>query len=156
MVPKKKRYQVKSKTLIERSLEILARRDYSSKELACRLVAEGYVESEVALTLTRLKDQGYVDDQRFAENYVEYCNRYRPRGNLLLELELQKKGIDEGTIKGVLNEEARERELAIGIMESKKKSWPVNPQKKHHHALFRHLYSRGFCLESLADLIEDL
>ncbi len=49
---------------------MLARREYSRRELAMRMARKGYSETEVGATLEHLIEQGYQDDQRFGEMLV--------------------------------------------------------------------------------------
>ncbi len=54
----------------EHALTMLARREYSRRELAMRLMQSGYSEMDVEAALERLLEQGYQDDQRFGEMLV--------------------------------------------------------------------------------------
>ncbi len=54
----------------EHALTMLARREYSRRELAMRMARKGYSETEVGATLEHLIEQGYQDDQRFGEMLV--------------------------------------------------------------------------------------
>ncbi len=53
-----------------RALRLLAVRDRSQRELERRLLAEGYEGDVVRSTLEWLRERGYVDDRRFAEQFV--------------------------------------------------------------------------------------
>jgi regulatory protein len=51
----------------DRAMRMLARREYSSRELRTRLTQLGHAEAEVTAALARLDAAHYQDDQRFAE-----------------------------------------------------------------------------------------
>jgi regulatory protein len=50
-----------------RAIGLLARREHSARELRRKLDARGVEPQEVDAALARLVEQGYQDDQRFAE-----------------------------------------------------------------------------------------
>ncbi len=89
-------------------------RDRSIQELRERL-AERFSEGEIQETLEYLEHMGYLDDLRFAANFVQYRNRQRPSGNFLLRFELRNKGIKESYIDQVLNTDEVEYELALNL-----------------------------------------
>lgn len=96
------------------ALRLLTVRDRSAYELRTRL-ARQFSDEDVEGVIQYLKDIGYLDDQRYALNYVEYRNRFRPTGNYLLRLELSSKGITEDIIDRVLNTPEQEYQLAMEL-----------------------------------------
>jgi regulatory protein len=50
---------------------LLARRDYSEQELSHKLLAKGFTEQTVTHTVTRLKEQNYLNDPRLVADQVE-------------------------------------------------------------------------------------
>ncbi|MDQ6964746.1 MAG: regulatory protein RecX [Mariprofundales bacterium] len=59
-----------SRALYSRAIWLLTRQEYSSRELdrkLCRVAAD---RATVAPIITRLQQQGYLSDQRFAESYL--------------------------------------------------------------------------------------
>jgi len=89
-------------------------RDRSVQELKERLERR-FSEDETREALSYLDQLGYLDDLRFATNYVQYRNRNRPTGNYLLRLELRSKGVADEYIDQVLNSTEVEYELALGL-----------------------------------------
>ncbi|NLL42248.1 MAG: regulatory protein RecX [Firmicutes bacterium] len=96
------------------ALRLLTFRDRSEKELKERLERR-FSQDEAEEALAYVKKLGYVDDLRFAENYVQYRNRVRPTGNYLLRFELRNKGIEDSYIDQVLNPPEVEYELALSL-----------------------------------------
>lgn len=85
----------------EKSLALLARREYSRSELEARLVRDGYDRQETGAALDRLAAEHYQSDQRFAEMLVRnrIAQGYGPRR---LQAELRTHGIDDRRIQDLL------------------------------------------------------
>ena len=111
----KPRQKKKSDNPKSAALRLLAVRDRSKQELKTRLERR-FSPEETAETLEYFEEIGYLDDLRFASNYVQYRNRHRPTGNYLLRLELSSKGIKDSDIDQVLNSSEREHELALNLV----------------------------------------
>lgn len=96
------------------ALRLLSVRDRSIHELRIRL-ERSYPMEVVDEVIEYLEKMGYLDDLRFARNYVEYRNRFRPTGNYLLRLELSDKGVADSYIDQVVNPPELEFELAFSL-----------------------------------------
>lgn len=97
------------------------------------------------LVLQRLVERGYVDDEKFAEFYVE--NRFTKKGvsTKRLRSELSKKGISQSIIERVLNESVRtDQDELMKMLRKKRKRY--DDQK-----LIAYLVRQGF---NYADAIE--
>lgn len=91
---------------MEAAAAFLAVRSRSVGETRQRLVRLGYPAPIVEQVLERLVAIGYLDDAAFARAWVESRDRARPRGAVALRRELQRKGVPEDVISGVLEERA--------------------------------------------------
>lgn len=104
--------------------------------------------SAMELVVERLIERGYVNDQKFAEYYVE--NRFVKKGisQKRLRLELHKKGVDTKIIEVVLenNQRADADELTKMIT------------KKHHRyseeKLIQYLVRQGFQYQDVLDAVD--
>lgn len=107
-------------------------------------------DSTISMVLERLSDRGYVDDQKFAEFYIE--NRFVKKGvsKRRLEMELHKKHIPDYIIIDALAKSSRNEneELTKMIV---KKSKKYDPPK-----LMQYLLGQGFDYESVKNAIEKL
>ena len=101
-----------------RALAVLAIRDRSSEELRTRLRRLGFAPGTIDDVVVWLKDLGYVDDERFARSYSLEKTR-SGWGDRRVRQELWRKGVDRGTVEGVLAERqadedsVREQEEAL-------------------------------------------
>ena len=85
------------KPLIRRAafFTLLARRDYSQREITQKLTAKGYsklghqTQRQSSLNLAK---QAYINEKRFAENYI-YWRQKKGYGPLRISMELQARGI---------------------------------------------------------------
>lgn len=64
------------------------------KDVTDRLVTKGFDEEVVSDTIERLKRERFLNDERFAERYVESLRRSRGHGTTRLRLDLIRKGVD--------------------------------------------------------------
>jgi regulatory protein len=79
----------------------LSYRPRSESELRERLHRRGFDDQNVAAVLTKLKEQGLVDDLAFAQFWKDNRESFRPRSQWLTRLELRQKGVAEEIINRV-------------------------------------------------------
>lgn len=86
----------------DRGLSMLARREYSQRELRVRLERAGCDEEESESALHKLRDQHYQDDDRFGEMIlrVRVSQGYGPDR---IRAELRSHGLSDGAIRNLLN-----------------------------------------------------
>ena len=73
--------------------KLLAKRDYARKELFSKLKTLEYSESDIESALNQAEKEGFINDQRFTENYIRRRS-LRGYGPLRIRAELEEKGID--------------------------------------------------------------
>ncbi len=86
-----------------KGVELLARREHSSYELSIKLQQRDFSRSTVCEVCDLLRDQGYLDDLRFAELFVRVRLRRKPEGRIRIEQRLRSKGVSLGTCREVLD-----------------------------------------------------
>jgi regulatory protein len=89
-------------TYYSQVLNYLSYRPRSCAEVVIYLQKRGVIEDEIAVVVGRLKGAGLLDDEAFAQYWVENRERFRPRGLHGLRYELREKGISDEIIKGAL------------------------------------------------------
>lgn len=95
--------------VLEAALRFLEARQRSIAEVRTRLNRAGYRPELVEGAIARLTELGMLDDEAFAESWVESRDRARPRGERALQRELYVKGIDRELIAGTLARREEER-----------------------------------------------
>ena len=83
------------------AVSALSQRDYCSAELAARLTGQGYTAEAVAVALADLSERHYLDDARYAQQYVAY-HAERGQGPLRVSREMLQLGLPEGLIDAAL------------------------------------------------------
>lgn len=91
-----------------RAMHLLERADRTEAALRQKLAAN-YPEEVVEEAMEYVKSFGYVDDRRYAENYIRY--RAQTKGRIQIFQELQKKGVDRQLITAAWEEVASVEEM---------------------------------------------
>ncbi len=125
------------------SVRFLSFRPRSRQEIVRYLRDKGYVGSAIDDTLDRLIEQQYVDDQAFAQFWLENREQHRPRGERALRYELRQKGIADTVINKVLAD-LDEDELAWRAVENKLHYWKNLTAEALKKKMFGYLTRRGF------------
>ncbi len=84
------------------ALDYLAYRPRSRAEMIAYLHRRGLADAQIEEVVGRLERAGLLDDQAFAQFWVENRERFRPRGARALRYELQKKGVSHQIIEQAL------------------------------------------------------
>lgn len=139
-----KKSSVLEKSLRQRALEYLGKREYSYKELGQKLKSyldENEDEDSITAILDDFKARGWLSDARFTEQMVHA--RRAKFGSSKIVHELREKGVENTLIEGAI-EQLKETELssAIEVWRKKYKQAPASREEWAKQARF--LQSRGF------------
>jgi len=97
-----KRRKRPEQTPVQRALGLLVRREHSRRELTRKLLARGIEAEQAQAAVTRLADEGWQDDTRFAESLV----RNRAAGGygpLHIRAELGTHGLGRDAIEAAMS-----------------------------------------------------
>ena len=100
------------------AVSLLAHRDHSEKELMEKLSRKGYTDGAEA-AIEKLRNSGYVSDERFAKLYVRELRSLKKYGKRRIEQELYRKGIDRDIISEVLDETDFDESELVTLIERK-------------------------------------
>jgi regulatory protein len=75
------------------AVRFLTRRDYARRELSERLSTRGHGRAAIDAALERLDELGYLDDTRFAEQFVR-SRIERGAGPVKIRAELSRRGVE--------------------------------------------------------------
>lgn len=144
------------------ALSALARREYGRAELERLLLrklgggAESEGESavaaspdEIARTLDRLRDQGFLSDARMAQAWTR--SRGARYGRLRLRQELARKGVDDATISDALPSADEDGRAALALWRKKFGRLAETPQERARQGRF--LIARGFDAEIVRRIV---
>ena len=132
------------------ALKLLARRDYSTRRLCDRL--EQQFENVPGNVIEHLTSGGYLDDRRFAENFVRSRKR---RGRLQLQADLERHGVPEDIIREAI--ESENWPSAGDILKTKMKALKLDPPLRQKDAarLSRSLERLGYDAEDILRELEN-
>jgi regulatory protein len=103
---------------LELASRYLGRRDRTVAEVRARLEAEQVQAEVIDATVAELQDQGYLDDARYAQRFVEDRRTIDAWGAERIERKLLAVGIDPALIAAALGERgaAEELEAAVAVL----------------------------------------
>lgn len=151
---------MRPKTCGQKALDLLSRRSHFERELERKLAQRGYDADDVADTLGRLRDQGFIDDRRTAAEFVRGRLARAPEGRRRLRAELSRRGVVGDVITEVLEVETEDddRDLARAAAERwrRTRSRPGRAPDLEKAALARHLAGRGFSERAVYSVLDEL
>lgn len=133
------------------AIRLLSYRWRSETELRDRLTQKGIDPTEIELTIGRLSEEGWIDDERFAREYVR--SRARRHGRRRIGMDLRRLGVDDEAVSRALSEELdQDREDEILLSAAKKKTETLCRRYGNEYTaseagrkkLARFLLSRGY------------
>ncbi len=125
------------------AFHFLGARPRSEAETRERLIKHGYNEEEIERTIGQLRRLQLLDDAAFAEYWKDNRNKFRPRSQRLLEMELKHKGVDSEVIKEAV-EDIDESDNAYRAAVSKARTLPTADYQVFRRKLGGYLQRRGF------------
>ena len=136
----------------EKALDLLARAPHTTFSLRMKLHKRNFESRAVEEVLQFLKRQEYLDDRRYAEDWLRSRIERRPEGRAVLIAGLLRKGVPREIAEGSVNRyltPALERENAVRALEKLKRSGETDPAK-----LRRKLRARGFSFPLIRRVVE--
>ena len=144
----------------ERAVKLLAAKPRSVAELRERLLRGKNTNEEVVETvIARLREYGYLDDERFAFSYASYKVRQKPVGRRRLERDLKFKKIDSGVANEALEmvfTETPEEQLIEQAIAKRLRIRGKPKNRAEAKKLFDHLLRQGFDFELVGEKIRAL
>ena len=138
----------------------MAAKQRSVAELRERLLAgRGATPQIVETVIERLREYGYLDDERFAQSYASLRVQQRPIGRLKLQRDLALKQIDKATAEAALNEifaQTPEAELIDRAIAKRTRLRGRPRNREEAKKLFDHLLRQGFAFELVSDKVRAL
>ncbi|HEV7474048.1 MAG TPA: regulatory protein RecX [Pyrinomonadaceae bacterium] len=140
----------------QRAVKLLAAKPRSIAELRERLAERCSSKSVVETVIARLREYGYLDDERYALGYASSKVRQQPIGRRRLELSLAKKKVDRAVADEALNQvfaETSEQELLDRAVEKRVRLRGRPQTRAEAKSLFDHLLRQGFPFELVSEKV---
>jgi regulatory protein len=131
----------------------LSYRPRSEFELRERLRRRGFADDSITAVLDKLKEQGLMDDTKFAQFWKDNRETFSPRSQWLTRLELRRKGVAEDIIEqttDAIDDDNSAYRLAL----SKARNLPLSDRQVFRHRLGNYLKRRGFGYGVINDTAE--
>ena len=133
---------------LQRAVKLLAAKPRSIQELRERLLEKQWAdEAAVEYALAKLKEYGYLDDERFAFGYASYRVKQKPVGRQRLARDLQTKKVSKETADAALElvyQETPEEELITRAIEKRIRLRGRPTTRQETKSLYDHLQRLGF------------
>ena len=141
-----------------RAINFLSYRPRSSAEIRRNLRKYEVPELCIEPTVDRLAKNGFVNDQDFAQTWVENRNSFRPRGARALRSELRQKGISDEVIQSTLDEMVDEEKLVYlaGIKKARQLNNRSLEWQSFRKKLADFLARRGFSYGVISPILSQL
>lgn len=130
-----------------RSMNLLQSRDYTRRQLEDKLKQGEYPPECVEEAIAYVESYGYIDDYRYAKDFIEYHLQTKSRKRI--ETDLTRKGIGKDIIDKAFDEledlgvEQDELSLARTLL-NKKKYCANTATKQEQQKMYGFLYRKGF------------
>ena len=146
--------------VFQRAAKLLAAKQRSVEELREKLsTTRGATKAMVDEAIGRLREYGYLDDAKFAQNYASLRLRERPIGRRRLERDLWLKKVDKKTAETALDEvfESTPEDDLIDRAIAKRVRLRGKPKTREEaKKLFDHLLRQGFEFELVSEKVRAL
>src|SRR5882724_2639658 len=147
----------KRRRAFQRAVKLLAAKPRSVAELRERLLeGRGATNTVVEEVIARLREYGYLDDERFAFGYASLRVKQKPLGRKRLERDLMLKKI-AGKVAGealdLVFKETSEEELIDRAIEKRVRLRGRPQSREDARKLFDHLLRQGFAFELVSERV---
>ncbi len=143
----------------------LNKRERTSAEVVRRLRREGFSPETIAQTLALLRDEGTLDDRRFARLFIDDKRALERWGSERIRRALVQRGVDADTVAMALdagggepdNPSESERERAVALLRSRFPEPPRNRRDRDRAlgVLLRKGYEPELAFEALSAYSRD-
>jgi regulatory protein len=140
----------------QRAVKLLAAKPRSVAELRERLLERCSNKAIVETVIARLREYGYLDDERYAQGYASAKLRQQPIGRRRLQQSLQMKKVDRAVADEALDQvfaETPEEELIDRAIEKRVRLRGRPKTRAEAKSLFDHLLRQGFPFELVSEKV---
>ena len=136
-------YEILGTRAKKRAMFLLERMDRTEHQLRDKLMQNRYPAVCVDLAIDYVKKYHYIDDLRYATNYISYQQKRKSRQKL--KIDLLTKGIDKIVIEQALDEAFdSDEQIKIRQLLEKKHYDPKECDRKEKQKTYQYLMRRGF------------
>jgi regulatory protein len=167
--PKPRQLETES-ALYDAAIKILMRRAHSVSEMKKALIRRTANEDLIQKVLARLKQNGYIDDARYAKQFARQRTEGRKQGKFRVARDLRARGVPDRHIEAALEEAAQNTDEAAVVRERIKRKLRgsertghlqvgqpgANLDEKKLASLYRSLLRSGFSADVIRRELKSL
>jgi regulatory protein len=145
----------------QRALSFLARRFHSERELFIKLKSKSYEERLIKVVLNDLREKSFIDDNVFANHFIEEKLKKKSWGKNKIRAALFSKGVSGSIIDEAIqafDSEEDQNETALTLANKKYNSLikRETDNRKIKQKIISFLLSRGFDYEISAEVVNKI
>ena len=131
-----------SRKAAARAMKLLLYKGRTRQELRKRLIEEGFPENQAADAVEYCRSFGYVNDEKYAENYIASMKLRKSRN--MIRRELEDKGVPEEDIRQAFEEIPYDEGELVYQLVVKKAGDPHPMDEKELRRTYGYLARKGF------------
>lgn len=130
----------------EYTLAILSRRDHSVQELIVKGIKKGFNKDVLERVTHELQTNNYLNDQRFASNFIHDAIEFRKWSLNKIKFELGKKGVSKSIISELFDgfDEAIWKEQMYSLVHKNKAKFIRSDTTKRKKKMYDYLARKGY------------
>jgi len=141
----------------KKAVDYLSAADRSRLEIENYLARKGFSKNIIKEIIIKLNESGYINDYKFALNYIHYKKSRKAVGENLLRHELFKKGVSKNFINIALSESSAGSDDTESLYQlALKKIKSLGTKKNKESKLIFFLKQRGFHDKDIRTVINNL
>lgn len=140
----------------QRAVKLLTAKPRSIRELRERLAERCSSKAVIETVIARLREYGYLDDERYALGYAASKVRQQPIGRRRLEQSLAQRKVDRSVADAALDQvfaETSEEELLDRAIAKRVRLRGRPKNRAEAKSLFDHLLRQGFPFELVSEKV---
>jgi len=143
--------EVLNKRATKRAMHLMERQDRTEANLREKLCENHYPTESIDVAVDYLKRFHYLDDRRFAENYISFHQEKESRR--IIRQKLLQKGVPSGIAEEALEEfyEADEEALILELL--RKRGYGSDADSKEKQKMYAFLMRKGFSASAIAHVM---
>ena len=149
--------QDEQEVVYQKALRLLEHRPRAEEEIRRKLSGKGISDEAIQQVIERLRRNNLVNDDQFAQAWVENRSTFRPRSRKALQYEMRQKGVPAAAIEQALaNLDIDEEELAYQAALKQSRRLTHLEKNDFQRKLSAFLARRGFSYETVKPVVEKI
>ena len=129
----------------EKAVDLLKRREHTAKDLMRKLADKGFNADDINNAVEKLKAEGYLSDERFAEVYLRSRLRKTAEGKPVLTMRLIEKGVPKVLASAMVSAAWDDEEYLPSLI----REWNKQSTKYGREKAGQKLLQKGFTLTEI-------